>query len=129
MSFLATSLVLATFLSYAAGIPAPSVLLPRQDAAIAALPKAQITAFKPFTYFAAAGYCTPAQTAKWNCGGVLYTKCLEIEAFLIREEHSATCKANKDFVPIASGGDGSTVQYCKYICHYEHHFNLLRVCI
>ncbi|KAH9479043.1 Lipase [Psilocybe cubensis] len=85
-------IIIVSCLKYTAGSPTgPTELLPRQNAAITPLTKAQIAEFKPFTYFAAAGYCTPAQTAKWNCG--------------------ATCKANKDFIPIASDGDGSTVQY------------------
>ncbi|PPQ79791.1 LOW QUALITY PROTEIN: hypothetical protein CVT25_003145 [Psilocybe cyanescens] len=86
----ATAFFFLSFLSYAAATPTPSAILARQAEAISPLTKAQISALKPFTYFAGAAYCTPAQTAKWNCGA---------------------CKANKDFIPIASGGDGSTVQY------------------
>jgi len=30
----------------------------------------QINSFTPFTYFASAAYCTPAQTLAWNCGSM-----------------------------------------------------------
>lgn len=30
--------------------------------------------------------------------------------------HPANCLANPDFKPVASGGDGEFVQYCKHLC-------------
>jgi hypothetical protein len=33
---------------------------------------------------------------------------------------SATCNANADFIPVASGGDGSDVQFCKLHFYLEH---------
>ncbi|KAF9055682.1 lipase class 3 family protein [Panaeolus papilionaceus] len=58
---------------------------------ITALSTSQISSFKPFTFFASAAYCQPANTIAWNCG--------------------ANCAANSDFIPTASGGDGSSVQF------------------
>ncbi|KAF5352086.1 hypothetical protein D9758_009374 [Tetrapyrgos nigripes] len=58
---------------------------------ITTLATAQISSFKPFTFFAAAGYCNPSTTLAWNCG--------------------ANCNANADFIPVASGGDGGSVQF------------------
>ena len=53
----------------------------------------QIAAFKPFSFYASAGYCQPSATLAWNCG--------------------ANCNANPSFEPVASGGDGSETQFCK----------------
>ena len=58
---------------------------------ITAISTAEIETFKPFTFFASAAYCQPANTLAWNCG--------------------ANCDANSDFQPFASGGDGSSVQF------------------
>ncbi|KAJ3983157.1 lipase class 3 family protein [Lentinula detonsa] len=60
-------------------------------AAITALTAAQITAYKPYTYYASAAYCSPSTTIKWTCG--------------------TNCEANPSFVPVASGGDGDSIQY------------------
>ncbi|KAI9567106.1 Alpha/Beta hydrolase protein [Boletus coccyginus] len=58
---------------------------------ITALTTTQIDSFTPYTYYASTGYCTPAQTIAWNCG--------------------ANCNANPEFKPVASGGNGDSVQY------------------
>ncbi|KAK0501698.1 alpha/beta-hydrolase [Armillaria luteobubalina] len=50
-------------------------------------------AFKPYTFFASTGYCEPDATLAWNCG--------------------SNCEANSDFEPVASGGDGSDIQFCE----------------
>ncbi|EDR15375.1 uncharacterized protein LACBIDRAFT_321157 [Laccaria bicolor S238N-H82] len=60
----------------------PPELVKRQ--AITPLTATQISAFKPFTIFASTAYCNPSNTLAWNCG--------------------ANCKANADFLPVASGG-------------------------
>ncbi|KIJ93133.1 hypothetical protein K443DRAFT_646862 [Laccaria amethystina LaAM-08-1] len=67
----------------------PPELVKRQ--AITPLTAAQISTFKPFTFFASTAYCNPSNMLAWNCG--------------------ATCNANADFMPVASGGDGSDVQF------------------
>jgi len=59
--------------------------------ALTALSSAQISAFTPYSFFAAAGYCSPSTTINWSCG--------------------ADCNANPGFVPIASGGDGDDIQF------------------
>ncbi|KAJ3576106.1 hypothetical protein NP233_g659 [Leucocoprinus birnbaumii] len=58
---------------------------------ITALSTSQIDAFTPFTHFASTAYCNPSTTSNWSCG--------------------ANCQANSDFIPVASGGDGSSVQF------------------
>ncbi|KAF8997860.1 lipase class 3 family protein, partial [Cyathus striatus] len=64
-------------------------LLKRQS--ITALTTAQITTYRPYTHFASTAYCKPSNTLAWNCG--------------------SNCLANADFIPVASGGDGSSVQF------------------
>ncbi|KAF8800420.1 lipase class 3 family protein, partial [Phlegmacium glaucopus] len=51
----------------------------------------EISSFKPFTYFASTAYCNPSTINDWSCGD--------------------NCAANSDFIPVASGGDGSSVQF------------------
>ncbi|KAK7031540.1 glycoside hydrolase family 5 protein [Favolaschia claudopus] len=60
--------------------------------AITTLTPAQISAFRPYSFYAAAAYCSPDSTSAWNCG----TNCEG---------------ANPAFQPIASGGDGDAVQF------------------
>jgi hypothetical protein len=67
----------------------PVELSKRQS--ITALTSAQINAFTPFTHFASTAYCQPSTTKTWTCG--------------------ANCNANADFIPTASGGDGSSTQF------------------
>ncbi|KAJ6485721.1 lipase [Mycena sanguinolenta] len=79
--------ILLALASLAAAAPSLSA---RQ--AITSLSSAQISAFTPYSFYAAAGYCSPASTLAWNCG----TNCVG---------------ANPNFRPIASGGDGDSVQF------------------
>jgi hypothetical protein len=60
---------------------------------ITSLSQSQIDFFTPYSYYASAAYCNPSTTLNWSCG--------------------TNCNANPGFKPIASGGDGSDVQYCK----------------
>lgn len=60
--------------------------------AVTAMSSTQVNAFTPYTYYASAGYCNPSVTETWTCG--------------------ANCDANPGFKPIASGGDGSSTQFC-----------------
>ncbi|KAI0339395.1 lipase [Trametopsis cervina] len=64
-------------------------LQPRQS--ITSLTPSQIASFKPYTHYASTAYCSPASTLTWTCG--------------------ANCEANPAFVPVASGGDGTDVQF------------------
>jgi len=66
-----------------------SPVQPRQS--ITTLSASQIASFRPYTNFAAAAYCSPSATLAWNCG--------------------AKCSANSGFIPVASGGDGSSTQF------------------
>lgn len=81
----------------------------RQSVSI--LTTAQIAAFRPLTYFASAAYCQPAATLLWNCGG----RCFDCMHRRISTKYitAAKCLANPDFIPTASGGNGSTVQFCE----------------
>ncbi|KAF4612438.1 hypothetical protein D9613_004374 [Agrocybe pediades] len=84
-----SALLLSACSALAAPAPALTDISKRQS--ITALTSSQISAFKPFTFFASTAYCQPANTLAWNCG--------------------ANCNANADFIPTASGGDGSSVQF------------------
>ncbi|KAL1739701.1 Alpha/Beta hydrolase protein [Schizophyllum fasciatum] len=66
-----------------------AALVVRQS--ISALSDAQVATFTPYSNFAAAAYCPPNKTVNWDCG--------------------ALCRANPDFQVVASGGDGSTIQF------------------
>ncbi|KAF5379500.1 hypothetical protein D9615_006487 [Tricholomella constricta] len=79
---------LLTLLSVLAATRA-SPLFARQS--ITALTASQVAAFKPFSFFASAAYCSPSSTLSWSCG--------------------ANCNANSGFIPVASGGDGASVQF------------------
>ncbi|KAF8167182.1 lipase class 3 family protein [Crassisporium funariophilum] len=70
---------------------APALVELSQRQHITALTAAQIAEFKPFTSFASSAYCHPSTTLSWTCGG--------------------NCDANPDFIPVASGGDGSSIQF------------------
>ena len=83
-----SALALLALLPAAFAAPALEV---RQS--ITALTTSQITPFRPYTHYASTAYCEPANTLAWNCG--------------------ANCQANPTFEPIASGGDGSDIQFCK----------------
>ena len=80
-------------LGLAASSASARPLRPRQS--ITALSTSQISSFKPYTFFASAGYCQPAATLAWTCG--------------------ANCEANPGFEPVASGGDGDSVQFCESV--------------
>ncbi|KAG6909905.1 hypothetical protein DXG01_014425 [Tephrocybe rancida] len=60
--------------------------------AITTLTAAQVAVFKPYSHYASTAYCAPANTLAWNCG--------------------TNCNANPSFLPVASGGNGNSVQYC-----------------
>ncbi|KZW02188.1 lipase class 3 family protein [Exidia glandulosa HHB12029] len=68
---------------------ARALVLPRADPT--PVSAATIASFKPYSFFASAGYCKPNVTISWTCG--------------------ANCNALQGFLPTASGGDGSDVQF------------------
>lgn len=68
-------------------VDAVSLLAP-----VTPMTSAQVDALTPYTYYTSAGYCNPSVTRSWTCG--------------------ANCDANPGFRPIASGGDGSLIQFC-----------------
>ena len=59
---------------------------------ITTLSPAQVAQFKPYSYYASAGYCNASSTLTWSCG--------------------TNCEANPGFIPTVSGGDGDTTQWC-----------------
>ncbi|KAF8968553.1 lipase [Flammula alnicola] len=65
--------------------------LRRQTSSFTTLSAADIAAFKPFSFYAAAAYCQPSQILASSCG--------------------VNCDANPTFQPIAAGGDGVDVQF------------------
>jgi hypothetical protein len=80
--------IIAVLLTVAAVQASPSISA-RQS--ITPLTTSQIDQFTPYTYYASAGYCTNTQTLAWDCG--------------------TNCNANPEFKPVASGGNGDSVQY------------------
>ena len=86
-----------------AGITLCSVLLGVLSSTLAipatsdtsSLSQVRVHSFKPYTFYAATAYCPPETTINWSCG--------------------RNCRGNPDFVPVASGGDGSFIQYCECI--------------
>ncbi|KAJ7780286.1 lipase [Mycena maculata] len=58
---------------------------------IVPLSLSQVATYRPYTYFAATGYCPANFTLSWSCG--------------------VNCLGNADFKPVASGGDGEFSQY------------------
>ncbi|KAF9454436.1 lipase class 3 family protein [Macrolepiota fuliginosa MF-IS2] len=73
----------------ALGVQAVPMIEKRQS--ITTLTSSQVAVFKPFSWFAATAYCDPSVTKTWTCG--------------------TNCNANSDFIPVASGGDGSSIQF------------------
>ena len=73
--------------------PATSLsgLLRRQDT-ITPLTPEEVSAFKPYTWYAATTACQLSAIMDWNCG--------------------KNCEANPTFKPIATGGDGDATQFC-----------------
>ncbi|EIW75196.1 hypothetical protein CONPUDRAFT_132138 [Coniophora puteana RWD-64-598 SS2] len=70
----------------AAATPTP---IRRQS--ITTLGQSDINGFTPYTWYASAGYCPANETINWSCG--------------------TNCDSNSGFKPIASGGDGDSVQF------------------
>ncbi|GLB41568.1 putative alpha beta-hydrolase [Lyophyllum shimeji] len=71
------------------GVHAVPRLAARQSTS--ALRPEQVTAYKPYTFFAGAAYCQPTNTLSWTCG--------------------VNCAANLGFLPVAAGGDGASTQF------------------
>jgi len=66
--------------------PGPSTPILRRQG-ISTLSSAQISTFKPYSFYASAAYCNPSVLSTWNCG--------------------VDCAANSAFKPTATGGDGN----------------------
>jgi len=74
---------------------------------ITTLSTVQISAYKPYSFYASAAYCNPTNTMAWNCGGNVE----KTKPFVSLTRALANCNANPTFHPVASGGDGAIVQY------------------
>jgi len=59
--------------------------------AVTAVSTATTASFKPFSFYAATGYCKPDETLTWSCG--------------------LNCDSNPNFQPTTSGGNGITSQF------------------
>ncbi|PSS31115.1 hypothetical protein PHLCEN_2v2339 [Hermanssonia centrifuga] len=64
---------------------------PTKRQTLSALTQAQVSSFKPYTYYASAAHCPASETLTWSCG--------------------VNCQANPTFEPVASGGDGDSEQF------------------
>ncbi|KAF8075189.1 Alpha/Beta hydrolase protein [Lyophyllum atratum] len=90
--FLGLQFVLTALLVGTATRAAPTAEAPSLEArSITTLTAAQVATYKPYSYYAAAAYCQPANTLAWNCG--------------------TNCNANSGFKSVASGGNGDSVQF------------------
>ena len=78
-------------LTSSAALASPVLYAKRQSVTL--ISQAQMDSYDPITHYASAGYCSPGATLAWNCG--------------------TNCQANPSFQPVASGGDGVIVQFCK----------------
>ncbi|KAK0466791.1 alpha/beta-hydrolase [Desarmillaria tabescens] len=83
------TLSLSLVASLVSASPLLSSVLERRQS-ISTLTSAQVSAFKPYSFYASAGYCNPSTTLTWTC---------------------VPCQANPGFQPLASGGDGNDVQF------------------
>lgn len=124
---LASGLILVSLLvSIVNTAPGPrfvTQLSKRQSSAVTTLDSMEISSFKPFTFFANTAYCNPNTTINWSCGGTCsvwfififqnWTVCICCELW------TANCDANSDFIPIASGGDGISIQFCRPYNSFE----------
>jgi len=74
-------------------IASPTPIRPKNVTSqnITALRQSVINGFTPYTWYASAGYCQPNATLAWTCG--------------------TSCDNNPGFKPIASGGNGDSVQF------------------
>lgn len=99
---------------------------------ITALSGSQISAFKPFSFFASAAYCQPSTTINWSCGCTLFLIDGLVRFPEINAVDSANCNNNPGFEPTASGGDGTDTQFCEALYHNSLASNLtyfrFRVC-
>lgn len=71
----------------------------------------QISSFLPFVKYSAAAYCQPSRTISWDCGGTDIID-LRISAHSLTT-FAAKCDANRDFQPVASGGNGNDIPFCE----------------
>ncbi|KZW00038.1 lipase class 3 family protein [Exidia glandulosa HHB12029] len=78
-------------LAPAIALAAPAVVSRASSSTITVLDAAQLQEFTPFAFFAAAAYCDTRLTTNWSCG--------------------PNCEGVADFIPTATGGDGSLVQF------------------
>jgi hypothetical protein len=99
--------ILLTALNFIPVVHAAALLPIRQS--ITPLTQSQIEVFLPYTYFASAGYCSPSYTLNWSCGSRESSIFNVTFIWLIR--CAASCNANPAFEVVATGGDGSEVQY------------------
>lgn len=99
--------LLSSFILGALLVRAAPILEARQS--FSTLSSADIAAFKPFTFYASTAYCQPAQTLTWSCGGAC--SCIVFRFAGLTIPPAANCDANPTFKPIASGGDGTAVQF------------------
>ena len=105
LSYRVIAQLLATVSLFTGAIAAP-LIVPRQS--ITVLSAGQISTYTPYTWFSSTGYCSPATTLAWDCGGMF---CSIIEKVRCADDLQANCNANPGFHTVASGGDGDNIQY------------------
>jgi hypothetical protein len=74
----------------------------------------ELSAVVPFAQFARVAYCKPARIEGWKCGRMLYY-------FLFRGPPEylllEACQALPDFSPTLIGGNGDSIQNCRFPYH------------
>lgn len=66
-----SALFLSAFLGALAvrGVPLSESNTLEARQGISTLTAAQVASYKPYSYYAAVAYCSPANTLAWSCGG------------------------------------------------------------
>lgn len=95
---LVSILFFSTFFSLVLGLPVFST----KGSTVSALSAIEVAKFTPYIHYAGAGYCKPATTKNWSCGGSLISLLHRLGAQSIL----ANCKAMTEFQTTASGGNG-----------------------
>lgn len=76
MAQLLRTFVLASLVYLTTAIPSPIL---EERSSTTTLSSSQISAFKPYAYYASAAYCEPDKTASWDCGGAHFVICARYE--------------------------------------------------
>lgn len=84
---------------------------------VTALSIEAISTYTPFTQFARAAYCNPKEIRTWTCGEYLDRfVSTSYPRWILIDENLDACRANPEFQPTLTGGNGANVPYCASVC-------------